>query len=246
MSYKQVPDSIEFQLVRAKLRASEGESRYAIKYFDSNLREKRYSNETAERYGLISALLREGNNTRANKELTLLYESPHFGTMSKMKDNHLLGETIRIERKALHASAMIETLAARVKLSVGQHTEALEIYKTALRIYPSHRALIYDYAAALLHNGYKDEALKFTSQQLQFTPNDIRLYKLQAQVYEAIGNNMLQHRAQAEAYIRQGNLLAAIDQLKTALKTKDGDFYDTSSVEARLKELQHWLSLVEN
>ena len=246
MSYKQVPDSIEFQLVRAKLRASEGESRYAIKYFDSNLREKRYSNETAERYGLISALLREGNNTRANKELTLLYESPHFGTMSKMKDNHLLGETIRIERKALHASAMIETLAARVKLSVGQHTEALEIYKTALRIYPSHRALIYDYAAALLHNGYKDEALKFTSQQLQFTPNDIRLYKLQAQGYEAIGNNMLQHRAQAEAYIRQGNLLAAIDQLKTALKTKDGDFYDTSSVEARLKELQHWLSLVEN
>jgi predicted Zn-dependent protease len=57
---------------------------------------------------------------------------------------------------------------------------------------------------------------------------------------------MLQHRSQAEAYIRQGNLLAAIDQLKTALKTKDGDFYETSSVEARLKELQHWLSLVEN
>ena len=246
LSYRQVPDSIEFQLVRAKLRASEGKTRDAVIHFDSNLQERRYSNETVERYGLISALLREGNNARANKELTLLYESPHFGTMSKMKDNHRLGEIIRIERKALHASAMIETLAARVKLSVGQYDEALGIYKTALRTYPNHRALIYDYATALLHNGYKDEALKFTSQQLLFTPNDIRLYKLQAQSYEAIGNNMLQHRAQAEAYIRQGNLLAAIGQLKTALKSKDGDFYETSGVEARLKELQYWLSLVEN
>jgi len=246
LSYRQVPDSIEFQLVRAKLRASEGKTRDAVIYFDSNLQEKRYSNETVERYGLISALLREGNNARANKELTLLYESPHFGTMSKIKDNHRLGEIIRIERKALHASAMIETLAARVKLSIGQYDEAFGIYKTALRTYPNHRALIYDYATALLHNGHKDEALKFTSQQLLFTPNDIRLYKLQAQSYEAIGNNMLQHRAQAEAYIRQGNLLAAIGQLKTALKSKDGDFYETSGVEARLKELQYWLSLVEN
>ena len=76
--------------------------------------------------------------------------------------------------------------------------------------------------------------------------NDIRLYKLQAQSYEAVGNNMLQHRAQAEAYIRQGNLHAAIGQLETALKSKDGDFYETSGVEARLKELQHWLLLIEN
>ena len=57
---------------------------------------------------------------------------------------------------------------------------------------------------------------------------------------------MLQHRAQAEAYIRQGNIHAAISQLETALQSKDGDFYETSGVEARLKELQHWLSLIEN
>ncbi len=246
LSYRQVPDSIEFQLVRAKLRAYDGRTRDAVKYFDSNLQERRYSNETVERYGLISALLREGNHARADKELTLLYESPHFDAMSKMKENHRLGETIRVERKALHSNAMIETLAARVKFSIGQYSEALGIYKIALRIYPQHRALVYDYATALLHNGYKDEALKFTNHQLQFTPNDVRLYKLQAQSYEAIGNNMLQHRAQAEAYIRQGNLPAAIDQLETALRSKDGDFYQTSGVEARLKELQHWSSQVEN
>ena len=207
-----------FQLVRAKLRVSEGKSREAVKYFESNLKEKRYSNETVERYGLISALLREGKNSRANEELTLLYESPHYDTMSKLQDNHLLGDIIQIKRKVLYSSAMIETLAARVKFSVGLHSEALRIYKAALRIYPQHRALVYDYATALLYGGDQKEALKFVSQQLRFTPNDIRLYKLQAQAYEAAGNNMLQHSALAEAYIRQGDLPKAINQLETAFK----------------------------
>lgn len=246
LSYKQIPDSIEFQLVRAKLRAYEGKSREAVKYFESNLQKRRYSNETVERYGLITALLREGNNERANKELILLYESPHFDAMSKSKNNHHLGEVIRVERKVLYSSAMIETLAARVKLSVGQYTEALRIYKAALRVYPQHRALIYDYAVALLYNGNQNEALKFLSQQLVFAPNDTSLYILQAQAYEASGNNMLQHRAQAEAYFRQGDLPRAIDQLETALKNKGGNFYEISGIEARLKELRHRLSLVED
>ena len=55
---------------------------------------------------------------------------------------------------------------------------------------------------------------------------------------------MLQHRALAEAYIRQGDLSGAINQLETALKSKDGNFYEISSVEARLKELRHRLSLL--
>lgn len=245
LPYKQVPDSIEFQLVRAKLRASEGKSRDALRYFESNLKERRYSNETVERYGLISALLREGDNLRANEELKLLYESPHYDLLSKIQDNHLLGDVIRVERKVLYSSAMIETLAARVKFSVGQHSEALRIYKEALKIYPQHRALIYDYAAALLYEGSQKEALNFIRQQLRFTPNDIRLYKLQAQAYEADGKNMLQHHALAEAFIRQGDLPRAISQLETALKSKDGNFYEISSVEARLKELRHRLSLVE-
>jgi predicted Zn-dependent protease len=48
---------------------------------------------------------------------------------------------------------------------------------------------------------------------------------------------MLQHRAQAEAYVLRGNLPAAIEQLQLAQRAGDGDFYQKSSVEARLKEL---------
>lgn len=238
MSYRQVADSLDFQLVRAKLRASIEKPLDAVKYFDSILREKRYTNETVERYGLVTALLRSRDYERADKELTRLYDGLQSAEANEALENHHLGSSIRIERKITRSSPMIETLAARVKLAAGRTTEALDIYKAALKIFPQHRALIYDYADALLRNGNADGALKFISWQLQFAPNDVRLYKLQAQSYEALGSVMLQHRALAEVYSRQGNYTAAIEQLQIALKTDDGDFYQMSSVEARLRELR--------
>ena len=303
LPYRQVPDSLDFQLVRAKLRAAMGTPGEAVEFFDSALREKRYSSETVERYGLISALLRDRKFLRADKELMQLYENlqsdadealenhhltaapqniyktplssdmietlaerarlavgqpaealdiyktapriyrPHrasnnYTRMDKTPENHRLGTTIQITRKTLQPSAMIETLAARVKLAMGQTAEALDIYEAALRTYPQHLALTYDYADALLRTNSADAALKFVNQQLQYMPNDIRLYQLQAQSYGALGDMMMQHRAQAEVYTRQGNVHAAIEQLQIALKGDDGDFYQKSSAEARLKELR--------
>jgi predicted Zn-dependent protease len=192
-----------------------------------------------ERFGLIHALLRARNYTRADSELTNLYQSLEAdGTDKAPLENHRLGKAIRIERKISDSNAMIETLAARVKLAAGHKDEAFDIYKEALQTFPQHRALIYDYADALFRNSGAEAALGFINQQLQFTPNDIRLYKLQAQSYEALGNPMAQHRALAEVYSRQGNYSAAVEQLQIALRNSNGDFYQASSAEARLRELR--------
>lgn len=302
--YRQIPDSLDFQLVRAKLRASLENPREAVEHFDAVLRDKRYRNESVERYGLINALLRDGKYVRADQELMELYEdlqadadealenhqvdsTPRvthktplpsamiealaararlaMGQSAEVLDiyktgprtslrrralkyssagadgtleNHHLGAAIRITRKTPRPSAMIETLAARVKLALGESADALDIYRAALRMYPQHRALIYDYASALLRINKVDEAIKFVDQQLQFTPNDTRLYQLQAQSYGALGDMMMQHRAQAEIYTRQGKVHAAIEQLQIALRDDKGDFYEKSSTEARLKELR--------
>lgn len=287
MSYRQVPSSIDFQLVRAKLRASLEKPGDAVEYFESILRDKRYTNEAVERYGLVSALLRSGNYARADKELAPLYESlqssntskalenRRFGadaqvtskispstamietlaarvrqelgllyeslpsvSASEALENHRLGTAIRITSKISSSNPMVETLAARVKLAAGQTEEAFDIYRAALRIYPQHRALIYDYADALLRNHRADAALKFVNQQLQFNPGDTRLYRLKAQSYAALGDSMSAHRAQAEVYMQQGNFPAAVEQLQIALRSNEGDFYQMSSTEARLKELR--------
>lgn len=236
--YRQVPDSLDFQLVRAKLRAYIEKPVDAVKYFDSILRERRYTNEIVERYGLINALLRDRNYVRADEELERLYDTMQPEATDEMVENHSLGTSIQIKSDVTPLNAMIETLAARVKLAAGQTGEALAIYETTLEIFPQHRALVYDYAKALLRDGNADGALKFINRQLQFSPDDVRLYKLQAETYEVLGNLMSQHRAQAEAYTRQGEFPAAIEQLQIALRNGDGDFYQMSIAEARLKELR--------
>jgi beta-barrel assembly-enhancing protease len=49
---------------------------------------------------------------------------------------------------------------------------------------------------------------------------------------------MAQHHALAEVYSRQGNYSAAVEQLQIALRNSNGDFYQASSAEARLRELR--------
>src|SRR5438552_582604 len=72
----------------------------------------------------------------------------------------------------------------------------------------------------------------------QGLPRDARLYGMQAKSYAASGKRLLHHQALAENYVLQGTLPAAIEQLQLAQKSGDGDFYQLSAVEARLRDLR--------
>lgn len=133
---------------------------------------------------------------------------------------------------------MIENLAARLKRAQGQDKDALAIYRAALKQFPFHRALIYGNADTLLALNQYAEAVNFTTEELKRHTNDDQLYEFQARAYGAQKKEFLSHRALAEAYAQRGNLTAAVEQLQIALKTREGDFYQLSSAEARLKELK--------
>jgi predicted Zn-dependent protease len=64
------------------------------------------------------------------------------------------------------------------------------------------------------------------------------LYTLQAKSYAASGQRLLRHQALAEVYVLQGSVPAAIEQLQLARRSGDGDFYQLSAVEARLRNLR--------
>ena len=70
--YQQVEDSLDFQLVRARLRAQEDSPADAVLAARNVLKEKRYSNETAARYGLATALLRARQFKEAETEVQKL------------------------------------------------------------------------------------------------------------------------------------------------------------------------------
>jgi len=216
LPYRQVADSLEFQLSRAKLRAAAGPAREAIAYFEEALRERKYASEAAARYGLAAALLRERHYAQAEQELGRL-------------------------RKMLPAShPMVEVLAGELKAAQGpgQTAALLAHYRQAMKNFPFHRALIYGYADALLRARDAATALHVVENRLRSTPGDYRLYELQARAYAQQGRRLPEHRALAEAQAIRGNLPAAIEQLQIALKAGEGDFYQLSSVEARLRELR--------
>lgn len=238
MPYRQVPDSLDFLLVRAKLRALQGRPHDAVSQFRTRLKEKRYNNELVERFGYIHALLRDKKNKQADSELMHLYQLLQGNSTATALADHTLGKTIRVEPRNVIGGAMIELLAANVKLANGKTEEAFSAYKNALKIYPQYRALIHGYAQALIHNKQIGTALEFINKQLPLNPNDHKLHGLQAQCYELLGDKMLEHRAQAEVYYLKGHYKAAADQLKSALQNDNGNFYQLSSIEARLKQMQ--------
>jgi predicted Zn-dependent protease len=213
LPYRQVPDSLEFQLIRAKLRAQLSPAREALAFFDTSLAERKFLSEAASRYGLAASLARLGENARARAELERL-------------------------RKLVPAHPIVETLACSIAGLAGGERAALGCYREALKTFPSHRALAYGYAEASLAAGEAGAALRFVAERLQASPDDHRLYLLQARAHAALGRRLAQHRALAEAYARLGNVPAAVEQLQIGLKAGDGDFYELSSAEARLRELR--------
>lgn len=215
--YRQVADSLDFLLVQAKLRSSEGTPLDAVTEFSSQLRERNFTSEIAARYGYAFALARDKQYAAAEQEL---------GELRKLKVD----------------SAMIESLAADLRKNQNDTAAALKIIRAALVRYPQERGLAYAQIETLLTAGQAKEALQATIEDLQIYTTDAHMHALQARVYAALDKHLQQHRAQAEAYALQGQLPMAVEQMQLAQKAGDGDFFEQSQVDARLRELKRRLT----
>lgn len=211
--YRQVVNSLDFELVRARLRAQAGTPAEAVRGFETQLQERKYASEAAIRYGLAQARLRAKDAAGAAQELAAL-------------------------RMLKATSPMVEGLAAAVHAAAGDRARALAVYREAQQRYPQSRALAYGYVEALHADRQYDQALAYLAEQLQLYSTDYKLYGMQAKAYAALGKRLQQHRAQAEFYVLQGLLGPAVEQLQLAQRAGDGDFYEHSVVDARLRELR--------
>jgi predicted Zn-dependent protease len=213
---KLVADSFEYRVARAKLRARAGSPNEAVALFRTMLADKTVVRPREDVYGLALALRRAREFDAAWKTLAPL-------------------------RAAGASHPAFELLAAQLLGDMGRTDEALALYRTAMRANPQQRALSYAYYDLLLQTGRSRDVIAELEQRLRNTQEDAALYEIQARAYAASGQRIAQHRAQAEAYYRRGNLAAAVDQLETAVKTKSDNFYDLSSAESRLRELRAML-----
>jgi beta-barrel assembly-enhancing protease len=213
LPYKQTPDSVEFHLVRAKLRAEGGDAQDTVTLFERAVNEKRYANEAGARYGLVSALLRARRAKAADAEMAKL-------------------------RAVGVSSPMVEALEARVRQANNDLAGAEKVLAQARARYPTSRALLYAQVGVLQDASRNDQAIALLNEAVRNSPGDARLRALQSRSYAALGKRLLQHQAQGEYYALQGSVPAAIEQLQLARGAGDGDFYQLSVVDARLKELR--------
>jgi len=213
LPYRQVQDSLDFHLVRALLKSYQGDAREQVVNFDAALREKKYNNEIAERYGLVASLLRAKDLPRAKAELA---------RVEKMAPPH----------------PMIEAMAGNVLMGAGEYDAAAKRFAAALVRYPNKMQLIYDYPEALLKANRPAEAAAFAEQQLTRFPGDGPLHQIAARAYADQNMRLKQHQHQGEFYAWAGNLPLAIVQLELAAKAGDGNFYQVSVVESRLRKLR--------
>jgi predicted Zn-dependent protease len=211
--YKQVPDSQDFHLVRGKLRAQLGTPKEAVADLEHLLKERKFANEAGIRFGLAHAQLRARNFPAVEQEIQAL---------RRLKVN----------------SPMLENLAAETRMTQGDGAGAAAIFKSALKNTPFSKALMYGYVEALLADRRPAEALAYLDAQMQLYSSDYKLWGLKAKVASALGRRMQQHQALAEHYALQGQLLPAIDQLQMAQRASDGNFYELSVVDARLRQLR--------
>ena len=211
LRYRQVPDSSDFAFVRAKLRAANGAPLDAVREFESRVAKP--GSDAAARYGLARALFRAG----------------------RLDDS---ARTLDEVRREVQSSPFVDMLAAELRLAARDAGGAVTILEAAGQRFPEHLALRYALIDALIEAGRAADAAPLARSALAGRNDDPRLWAFVARAEAARGKLTAQHRAQAEVYVLRGSLPAAIEQLEIARRAGDGDFYDLSAVDARMRELK--------
>ena len=218
--YKQRPDTLDFQLVRARLRVLQNATAQGVRdaraAFEDQLKSGAYASEAALHYGLAVALLKQNDANGAERELD------------------------RTRKLVARPNAILANLAIDVKQASGDASGAIDLAKAARVQFPQSRMLAQNYADALQQAGRHDEAIAFLRDQLQLYRSEPVLYELIAKSHAAKGEAMISHRMLGEAYLLRGSVPGALEQMQIARKNAPpkADFFELSQIDARVRELQ--------
>ncbi len=219
--YRQRPDSLDYHLLRARLRSAEFDTpKEAVTFFRNTLASHRYRNEEADRYGYVLALTEARRYREAKKELNKLLRAR--------------------PTEIAYLVAQADLLARQ-----GKETKGAEVLRDALDLYPGSYPLTIYYSRLLLDLGRAGEALGLLQEQLQGRwSEEAQLYKLLARAAGAAGEKALGHRYLSDYYYQIGALEPAARQLQIALKDEELNYYDRAQLAARLRMIQDELALM--
>ncbi len=222
---KQRADSLDFALIRARLRVLQDPSVQGLRdsqtYFADQLRNKTAALEAAAQYGFALASLKLGQ-----------YD--------------LAAQAAQAARRLVRApSATLDKLVSETRYAAAKTAEerdaAITLAREAAQRFPLSRLSAMHYVDLLQRSERHGDAIAFLREQIALPRSDTNFYAGLAKSYAALDRKTLHHQAVAEAYVLLGAATAAVEQLQLARKAADADFYVLSEVDARIRQLQQQL-----
>jgi predicted Zn-dependent protease len=225
--YKQHADSLDFQLVRARVRVLQDLSAQGLRdanvAFETQLQQKTPVQIAAAKYGQAFVALKQGALPKAQSLLQEANAAAH-GVSAPVK------------------TAILASLAVDIKMAANDAAGALKEAEAARAKFPLSRTASQQYAEALIAARRFDDAVNYLRDQAQMYRQEPKLQDTLARAYAAQGKQALQHLALAESYALSGSMPAAIDQLGIARRSPDASFYDQAVIDAREREFKaRWM-----
>ena len=227
-SSRNVPTAVEFYFIKARARMEQTGSSsglYDLKNtFESLSKQSPVGKQIEGFYGLALIAQRQGKWDQAETDLQ---QARNLAQKASAPGSP-------IQRQSLSLDITTSELA----LAKGKNQEALQIAQDALRAYPQSYAAGAAVVNAELKMGRTNEAIAWLKARTRSQPNEILWWSMLSNAYDQAKNVPMRHYALGEKYALEGAWPSAIEQLRIARSTGGADFYQSSSIDARLREMQ--------
>jgi predicted Zn-dependent protease len=225
---RNVPTSVEFYFIKARARMEQAGSSsglYDLKNtFESLSKQPQAGKQMEGFYGLALIAQRQGKIDQAE---AYLQQARNLAQAASAPGSP-------IQRQSLS----LDITASELALAKGKSEEALQIAQVTLRAFPQSYAAGAAMINADLVLGRTNDAITWLKARTRLQPNEVVWWNLLSKAYDQAKNVPMRHYALGEKYALEGAWPSAIEQLKIARSAGGSDYYQGSSIDARLREMQ--------
>jgi predicted Zn-dependent protease len=223
-----VATAVEFYFIKARARAEQSGSSsqmYDLRNtFESFSKQSAAGKQMEGFYGLALVAQKQGKLDQASNYLQ----------QARNLANRTSAPGSSIQRQSLS----LDITSSELALAKGRNEEALQIAQSTLKAYPQSYA-----AGAAMMNAYlklsrTNDAIVWLKARTRLQPNEVVWWTMLSNAYDQAKNIPMRHYALGEKYALEGAWPSAIEQLKIARSSGSADFYQASSIDARLREMQ--------
>jgi predicted Zn-dependent protease len=225
---RNVSNALEFYFIKARARMEQSGSSsqmYDLKNIYEGLSKQSASGKQMEgTYGLALIAQKQG---KVDQALTYLQQARNLANSASTPGSPL-------QRQSLS----LDITSSELALAKGKNEEALQIAQATLKAYPQSYAAGAAMINAYLKLGRTNDAITWLKARTRLQPNEVVWWAMLSKAYDQANNVPMRHYALGEKYALEGAWPSAIEQLKIARSSGGADFYQASSIDARLREMQ--------